>query len=130
MINIIKNKQTLYGIDNYVSVIDNVIKLLNANEYYFDIKLMLTEALQNAYEHGNNSDKTKPIDLISIFDGKCLVFKIVHRLTNSKNVNIPSYINNENLLEEHGRGLFLIKSLSDKVEFKNNSLTIKKYILN
>lgn len=130
MLNIINNKQTLYGIDNYASVIDNVIKTLNVNDYYFDIKLILTEALLNAFEHGNNSDKTKPIDLISTFDGKCIMFEIVHYLSNSKNIKIPNNISDENLLEEHGRGLFLIKSLSDTVEFKYNSLIIKKYILN
>ncbi|WP_161487072.1 ATP-binding protein [Clostridium magnum] len=44
-------------------------------------------------------------------------------------INIPESVSNEDLLKEHGRGLFLIKSLSDKVEFKGNSLLIQKSIL-
>ncbi|WP_053242981.1 ATP-binding protein [Clostridium sp. DMHC 10] len=124
--NLIKNTQTLYGIDGYNKIIETIIQKLNAYDYYFDIKLILTEALLNAFEHGNKSDKTKPINLFYNFDGKYLNFKITHYTKNTQNINIPESINNEDLLKEHGRGLFLIRSLSDKVEFKDNSLFIKK----
>lgn len=130
MLNLVKNTQTLHGIDNYNDVIENVIKALNAYDYHFDIKLILTEALLNAFKHGNKSDKTKPIHLFYNFDGKYLNFKITHYIEGASNVNIPDSISDEYLLKEHGRGLFLIKSLSDKVEFKGNSLFIKKKILN
>ncbi|MCD2348814.1 ATP-binding protein [Clostridium guangxiense] len=130
MLNLIKNTQTLYGIDGYNKIIETIIQKLNAYDYYFDIKLILTEALLNAFEHGNKSDKTKPINLFYNFDGKYLNFKITHYTKNTQNINIPESINNEDLLKEHGRGLFLIRSLSDKVEFKDNSLFIKKNILN
>ncbi|KOF57643.1 hypothetical protein AGR56_15230 [Clostridium sp. DMHC 10] len=126
MLNLIKNTQTLYGIDGYNKIIETIIQKLNAYDYYFDIKLILTEALLNAFEHGNKSDKTKPINLFYNFDGKYLNFKITHYTKNTQNINIPESINNEDLLKEHGRGLFLIRSLSDKVEFKDNSLFIKK----
>jgi len=130
MLNLIKNAQTLYGISNYNTVIEDVIKALNAYDYYFDIKLILTEALLNAFKHGNKSDKTKPINLFYNFDGKYLNFKITSCEKFLPKINIPESVSNEDLLKEHGRGLFLIKSLSDKVEFKDNSLLIQKNILN
>lgn len=130
MLNLIKKNQTLYGIDNYNEIIESVIKNLNAYDYYFDIKLILTEALLNAFEHGNKSDKTKPINLFYNFDGKYLNLKITSSEKALPNINIPESISNEDLLKEHGRGLFLIKSLSDKVQFKDNSLLIQKNILN
>lgn len=130
MLNLIKNVQTLYGIDNHNKIIEDVIKKLNAYDYYFDIKLILTEALLNAFEHGNKSDKTKPINLFYNFDGTYLIFKITSSEKFLPHINIPKSVSNENLLEDHGRGLFLINSLSDKVEFKGNSLFIQKNILN
>lgn len=130
MLNLTKNVQILYGIDNYNKVIEDIIKKLNAYDYYFDIKLILTEALLNAFEHGNKSDKTKPINLSYNFDGKYLTFKITSSEKNLPKINIPESVSNEDLLKDHGRGLFLINSLSDKVEFKDNSLLIKKNILN
>ncbi|MFL0252445.1 ATP-binding protein [Clostridium neuense] len=130
MLNLIKNTQTLYGIDGYNNVIENIIQKLNAYDYYFDIKLILTEALLNAFEHGNKSDKSKPINLFYNFDGKYLNFKITSSEKNLPKINIPESVSNEDLLKDHGRGLFLINSLSDKVEFKDNSLLIQKNILN
>lgn len=130
MLNLIKNVQTLYGIDNCNKVIEDIIKKLNAYDYYFDIKLILTEALLNAFKHGNKSDKTKPINLFYNFDGKNLTFKITSSEKNLPKINIPESVDNEDLLKDHGRGLFLINSLSDKVEFKDNSLLIQKNILN
>ncbi|KZL89978.1 ATP-binding protein [Clostridium magnum] len=129
MLNLIKNTLTLYGINGYNNIIESVIKALNAYDYYFDIKLILTEALLNAFEHGNNSDKNKPISLFYNFDGKYLNFKITSSEKTLPKINIPESVSNEDLLKEHGRGLFLIKSLSDKVEFKGNSLLIQKSIL-
>lgn len=129
MLNLTKNVQILYGIDNYNKIIEDVIKNLNAYDYYFDIKLILTEALLNAFEHGNKGDKTKPINLFYNFDGKCLNFKITSSEKNLPTINIPEAVSNEDLLKDHGRGLFLINSLSDKVEFKDNALLIQKNIL-
>lgn len=126
MLNLIKNTQTLYGIDGYNNIIENIIQKLNAYDYYFDIKLILTEALLNAFEHGNKSDKSKPINLFYNFDGKYLNFKITSSEKNLPKINIPESVSNEDLLKDHGRGLYLINSLSDKVEFKDNSLLIQK----
>lgn len=130
MLNLTKNIKILYGIDNHNKIIEDVIKNLNAYDYYFDIKLILTEALLNAFEHGNKGDKTKPINLFYNFDGKYLTFKITSSEKNLPKINIPKSVSNDDLLKDHGRGLFLINSLCDKVEFKDNSLLIKKNILN
>ncbi|WP_169911621.1 ATP-binding protein [Clostridium oryzae] len=127
--NLINKKQTLYGLDEYDKVIDTVVSDLKAEKYYFDIKLILTEALTNAFEHGNDGDKNKPIDLVYNFDGKYLNFKVISSNTKPESISIPKSIDEDSLLDEHGRGLFLIQSMADKVEFKDNSLIITKCIL-
>lgn len=128
MSNIKKDALILYGLNNYTTVIDNIIKDLNACKYSFDIKLILTEGLSNAFKHGNNSDSSKPIYLVYSFDGTNLEFKITHAQVKLQNMDIPEDITDKTLLENSGRGLFLIKSFADIVELDGNTLIIKKVL--
>lgn len=118
----------LYGIDNYLQIIDQVISDLCITRDYFDIKLILTEALTNAYKHGNSSDKTKPIKLAYYSSGKTAGFEIQDSGINNKPICIPDKIEDDAILNESGKGLFLIKALSDKFEIRNNALIIEKNI--
>ena len=43
-------------------------------------------------------------------------------------VSIPKEINDEDLLKESGRGLYLIGCYTDEVKFKGNSIIMKKYV--
>ncbi|KZL92264.1 ATP-binding protein [Clostridium magnum] len=123
-----QKKLLLYGLDNYKETIDKVVKDLNIHDYYFDIKLILTEALTNAFYHGNKQDKTKPIILRYYHDDSDIVFEIEHSETNLETIDIFDEISDEDLLKEHGRGLFLIKCFVDKIEVDKNSLVIRKKI--
>ena len=38
-------------------------------------------------------------------------------------------INEDRILEESGRGLYIISSYTDEMEFKDNSIIMKKHIL-
>jgi len=128
MSNIKKNTLILYGLNNYMAVINNIITDLNAYKYSFDIRLILTEGLSNAFKHGNNGDSSKPIYLLYSFDGKNLEFKITHSQLHLQNIHIPKKITDKDLLEDSGRGLFLINSFADKVELTENALIIKKVL--
>jgi len=97
-------------------------------EIAFDINLILTEALSNAFYHGNKGDISKPIGLSYKCNGEVLKLEISDSGETNKNIQIPDEIKDEDLLNEGGRGLFLIKALADKVEFNNNTLKIDKYI--
>lgn len=117
---------TLYGLSNYDLTIDEIIEELGLIENFFDIKLILTEALTNAYKHGNNKDRNKPIILNYFFDGTNLIFEIVDCGVSEEVVSIPETLKDEDILKEGGKGLFLLKCLCDKVEFFKNTLVIKK----
>jgi serine/threonine-protein kinase RsbW len=120
----------IYGIDNYSIIIDKVIKELMLNGDCFDIRLILTEALANAFKHGNNSDKSIPIKLSYYNDGQTVFLEIEDSNINNNKVDFSGIgeISDEQLLNESGKGLFLIKALADNVEVNNNILTIKKQI--
>ncbi|MCT4595547.1 MAG: ATP-binding protein [Anaeromicrobium sp.] len=123
-----KREFVLYDLTEHNRIIEEIIKELNAFEYYFDIKLILTEALTNAYKHGNKNDNKKPIYLRYFYNNKNLTFEIEDSGSNHKNITIPDEISDKNLLNTFGRGLFLIKSMADNVESKGNMLVIQKYL--
>ncbi|WP_242967918.1 ATP-binding protein [Tepidibacter mesophilus] len=123
-----KNEFVLYGLDNYKQVIDNVINELNISHDCFDIKLILTESLTNAFKHGNNSDNYKPIYLRYIYNNMNIEFEIEDCGNGFKSLSIPNKLSDENLLNDSGRGLFLIECIADNIEFKENKLIIQKYL--
>ena len=122
----VEGKCTLYGLSNYDLTIDEVVKELGLMESFFDIKLILTEALTNAYKYGNKEDREKPIHLNYFFDGSNLTFEIVDCGLGEEIPYIPEELKDEDLLKEGGKGLFLMKCFCDKIEFFKNTLVIHK----
>lgn len=122
------NEFILYGLDRHKEVIDEIIYELNASHESFDIRLILTEALTNAFKHGNNSMKGKPIFLRYKSDGGNVRFEIEDCGDGFENTKIEEQALAEDLLNDSGRGLFLINCVSDKVEINNNALIIEKQI--
>ena len=125
----------LYGLKDYEQTIDKVIKELNYEHNYFNMKLILTESLSNAFNYGNNADSSKPIFLRYNRNQEIIKLEIEDLgLSNKnsssiketlKNVSKAAYENNMlDTFIEKGRGLFLIHCFSDNVEFNNNTLSI------
>ncbi|MCB2289381.1 ATP-binding protein [Clostridium sp. CS001] len=124
---IIKSKEfILYGLENIKGIIAKIIADLNILDKCFDVKLMLTEALTNAFMHGNKCNVDKPIYLRYVYDGTYVSFEIEDSGTGLENIIIPEQISNESLLNDSGRGLFIIKSMADKIELRKNTLIIGK----
>ncbi|MCT4563893.1 MAG: ATP-binding protein [Maledivibacter sp.] len=123
-----RNEYILYGIDKYKEVIDEIISELDTSHDIFDVRLMLTEALTNAFKHGNNNSVDKPIYLRTICDRRSVEFEIEDSGTGFLNGNIPDEISDENILDNCGRGLFILKSIADKIDFRKNTLVIQKNI--
>lgn len=118
----------LYGLSELKQIIDKVIKELNVCEYYFDIRLILTEGLSNAFKHGNKGCVSKPIYLRYCHEGDMLKFEIEDSGMGFQENYILNEFNEEDLLSESGRGLFIIKSLVDKIDINKNTLIIQKRI--
>lgn len=124
----IKEEVCLQGLCSFKETIDIVINTLNLSNITFEIKLILTEALNNAFIHGNLKDVNKPIFLRYFYNGRSIKFEIEDSGIGFKNLCFKKEILEENLLDESGRGLFIIYNLVDKFEVKNNVLFLEKYI--
>jgi len=115
-----------YGLNEYNNVIETIIQENKATDYYFELKVILTEAITNAYKHGNDHDPSKVIKVGSMMTGGLLELQVVDSNDKNSIVKIPESLSDDNLLDASGRGLFLIKSLADTVAYQENTLFISK----
>jgi serine/threonine-protein kinase RsbW len=89
------------------------------------IELALQEALANAVIHGAKEDPTKTVEcLVSSDDERGVLIVVRDPGTGFSPEAIPSCVVGENVYSNHGRGIFLINQLMDKVEFRKNGTEI------
>jgi serine/threonine-protein kinase RsbW len=82
-------------------------------------KLMvaLTEAVNNAILHGNKSNPQKTVEVTCEVKEGGLSIYVRDRGGGFKPESVESPLKEENLLRESGRGIFLMRTLMDKVNF-------------
>ena len=110
------------------SFIDNVKDKFNiTDDMYGNIMVAVTESVNNAIRHGNKLDKDKNVTLSAICDDGYSQLKFIIEDEgpgfNYENLEDPTAP--ENLDKLGGRGIFLMKHLSDEVAFKNGGRTVE-----
>jgi serine/threonine-protein kinase RsbW len=89
------------------------------------IELALQEALANAVVHGAKEDPKKTVECIVACEEDRGLIIIVRDPGPGFDVSaIPNCTAGENVYSNHGRGIFLINQLMDKVEFRKNGAEI------
>jgi len=89
--------------------------------------LLLSEAVDNAIEHGNQYDADRNVSV----DIEISKTEIVARVSDegkgfdTEESTSKNPLDEENLLNTGGRGIFIIKELSDSLEFLNNGSTLQ-----
>lgn len=100
------------------SFIDNAKEKYNISEdVYGNIMVATTEAVNNAILHGNQSDESKHVELTLILEDDKVKFIIEDEGPGFDYENLPDPTAPENLEKIGGRGIFLIKNLTDEIEF-------------
>lgn len=108
------------------SFIDNA-----RDEFHFDdgiygnIMIAVTEAVNNAILHGNNSNPEKNVYLSLDIDEHQLQFTVRDQGVGFEYDNLPDPTAPKNLLNPGGRGIFLMKNLADHVIFEEGGKVIK-----
>jgi serine/threonine-protein kinase RsbW len=115
------------AVDPVVEEIMSVVrKMKGINGKEDAIELALQEALANAVIHGAKEDPTKTVEcLVSSDDERGLLIIVRDPGTGFDPQAIPSCTLGENVYSNHGRGIFLISQLMDKVEFHKNGTEIR-----
>ena len=111
--------------------VEQVCEVLNvADRCVGNILISVTEAVNNAIIHGNKKDESKQIVLAYSTQKNSLVFIIKDEGNGFDSSNLPDPTDPENLEKLHGRGVFLMRSLADKVDFEEEGKLVKLTFLN
>lgn len=101
------------------SFIDNARDRFRLDEdIYGNIMIAVTEAVNNAIRHGNSFDSTKNVSLTLHLKDNLILFSVRDEGKGFDFNDLPDPTSAENLKKPGGRGIFLMKHLSDEVKFR------------
>jgi serine/threonine-protein kinase RsbW len=108
------------------SFIDNARdRFLLNDDIYGNIMIAVTEAVNNAIKHGNANDKAKNVFLSLTLEDSMIKFVVKDEGPGFDFHNLPDPTAPENLEKPGGRGIFLMKNLSDEVSFKESGRVVE-----
>ncbi len=109
------------------SFIDNAKEDFEINDdMYGNIMISVTECISNAIIHGNQSNAAKMVHLELQMQPGLLICSIEDEGSGFDFSNLPDPTEPENIEKLGGRGIFLMRNLSDDVKFEESG---KKTIL-
>jgi serine/threonine-protein kinase RsbW len=84
-----------------------------------------TEAVNNAILHGNKSDPAKKVCVQCLVNKDSVVVSVTDEGRGFDPASVPNPLDEQNLLKESGRGIFLIRSMMDRVDFQSTATGTK-----
>lgn len=108
------------------SFIDNAKDQFSLDDdIYGNIMIAVTESVHNAIRHGNQGDAKKNVLLSLSLQDNIIRFTVQDEGTGFDYDNLPDPTAPENLDQPGGRGIFLMKHLSDEVNFLNDGRIVE-----
>lgn len=108
------------------ALIDRVCESNNFSEdNYGNVLIAVTEAVNNAIEHGNLKDSGKEITIECILTQKQLLFSVKDQGEGFDFNDLPDPTDPENIEKPNGRGIFLMKNLADNVSFSDKGSKVE-----
>ncbi len=94
-------------------------------DLFGNVLIAVTEAVNNAIQYGNRNDVTKQVLVIFNTSNGNLKVAISDQGSGFDYESLPDPTDPENLEKLEGRGIFLMKSLSDKLSFHNSGSKVE-----
>ena len=91
----------------------------------FAVKLALEEALINAIKHGNRMDPAKHVHVEAKIDSKQAEITIEDEGPGFKRTDVPDPTAEENLCKCSGRGILLMESYMNSVQYSKDGRRVK-----
>lgn len=108
------------------SFIDNAKEKYHLDDdIYGNIMIAVTEAVNNAIKHGNKDNSSKNVFISLSLEEGMIKFKVQDEGTGFDFHQLPDPTLPENISRPGGRGIFLMKHLSDEVDFKENGKVVE-----
>lgn len=107
-------------------IIDEMsIELNLSDEVYGNILVATMEATNNAIVHGNQSDPDKKVKVCMEKNDKDLLIRIVDQGKGFDYTSVPDPTSPEHIEKINGRGIFLMKRLSDSISFEEKGSVVE-----
>jgi len=125
LVNTLSIPSNFDSIPKVESLIDEVCDKLQVNEdYYGNVLIAVTEAVNNAIIHGNKMNTDLNVD-VHVGDKETdFCFKVKDFGEGFDYKNLPDPTAPENLEKENGRGIYLMRSLAEAVEFADSGRSV------
>lgn len=95
-----------------------------SNDLFGNILVAVTEATNNAIQHGNQRDPNKQVYISYTVGEEMINFIIQDEGKGFNPDNIPDPTDPENIEKPNGRGVFLMRRLADYVTFEKNGTKV------
>lgn len=125
---------SLKSIPESVVEIERMVDEINrsaalSEDMYGNVLIALTEAVNNAIIHGNGrvAEKLVNVEISLSSSGRRLVVVVEDQGKGFDHLSIADPTIETNLQEEAGRGVFLMKQLSDMVVFSKNGAMVEMH---
>ena len=116
-------KENVSVVESFIENVGEKIRIEEA--IYGNVLVSVTEAVNNAIVHGNKEDKNKMVRLGLKQNKKSIRFIVEDEGIGFNHNTLPDPTNPKNLEKVKGRGIFLIKNLSDKTTFKQGGRVVE-----
>lgn len=109
-------------------LVDRVCNQLGVNEdFYGNVLIAVTEAVNNAIEHGNGKVVTTEVKVAVGDNPSEFCFNVKDQGRGFDFDHLPDPTAPENILKENGRGIFLMKNLADEVVYEDAGTSVNIY---
>lgn len=127
MNNWIFNSENFFHSDrNTISLVEPILlnlknELLIPDEKFYNIMIAVTEAVNNAVNHGNKLNPDKIVEFTVKANNDIMHIRVTDQGQGFDPNNIADCTDPANLLKSSGRGVYIIKELMDEVSIESSS---------
>jgi len=108
------------------TMVDTLSKRLGiSDEVYGKILISTVEAVNNAILHGNRGDSSKQVTVVVSSDGNIFDVTVTDEGEGFSYLDIPDPTDPKNIENLHGRGVFIMKSLADSIEYNSTGNEVR-----
>jgi serine/threonine-protein kinase RsbW len=124
---VIEINEIVEGMPIVEAAIDKIRHDLNIREEVFgNVLIAVTEAVNNAYYHGNKGDNNKTVKISFIKPGQYrLAVVVCDQGEGFDPDSLEDPTEPENIEKEGGRGVFLMRNLCDKLSFSEGGKVVE-----
>lgn len=125
--------QVVLRMPSDLTLVEETVELLSLHAFAgcqpssrtrFRLRVSLAEALANAIECGNGNDRTRRVEVELVLTPQRIRARVSDEGTGFEPSSSPDPTRPDTLEHPCGRGLFLIRNLTEEVEFNDQGNTI------